>query len=62
MPKPRNKENKGLPKRWQHTHGAYYYQVPPGLEAGWDGKKKIPARRIAARGLQGMGVADGMPG
>ena len=41
MPKPRNKENKGLPKRWQHTHGAYYYQVPPGLEAGWDGKKKF---------------------
>jgi integrase len=41
MPKPRNPENKGLPARWQKTHGAYYYQVPPGLEAPWDGKKKF---------------------
>jgi integrase len=41
MPKPRNAENKGLPARWQHTHGAYYFQVPPGLEAAWDGKKKF---------------------
>lgn len=41
MPKPRNAENRGLPARWQHTHGAYYYQVPPGLESAWDGKKKF---------------------
>lgn len=39
MPRPRNPENKGLPARWRHVHGAYYYQVPPGLEAQWDGKK-----------------------
>lgn len=39
MPKPRNPENKGLPLRWRLTHGAYYYQVPPGLEPLWDGKK-----------------------
>ncbi|SHL11429.1 hypothetical protein SAMN05216428_101118 [Nitrosospira sp. Nsp11] len=39
MPKPRNPENKGLPARWQLRHGAYYYQVPPGLESAWDGKK-----------------------
>lgn len=39
MPKPRNKENQGLPTRWQAKHGAYYYQVPPGLEHLWEGKK-----------------------
>ncbi|THF64356.1 site-specific integrase [Pseudothauera rhizosphaerae] len=41
MPRRRNPENAGLPRRWQHTHGAYYYQVPPGLEALWDGKRKF---------------------
>lgn len=41
MPRKRNKENAGLPARWQSTHGAYYYQVPPGLEARWDNKKKF---------------------
>ena len=35
----RNPENKGLPARWRLAHGAYYYQVPPGLESQWDGKK-----------------------
>ncbi|WP_229421444.1 hypothetical protein [Telluria antibiotica] len=39
MPRARKPENKGLPLRWRHTHGAYYYQVPPGQEAAWDGKK-----------------------
>ena len=39
MAKPRSKENLGLPLRWQLTHGAYYYRVPPGLEALWDNKK-----------------------
>lgn len=37
--KRRNPENKGLPSRWQHRHGAYYYHVPPGLENLWDGKQ-----------------------
>jgi integrase len=41
MPRPRNKENNGLPKRWKLHHGAYYYLVPIGLEAAWDGKKKF---------------------
>ncbi|WP_343743260.1 integrase [Herbaspirillum huttiense] len=41
MPRKRNAENRGLPPRWQMMHGAYYYQVPPGLEARWDGKKKF---------------------
>jgi integrase len=39
MPK-RNKGNKGLPSRWRHYHGAYYYRVPPGLESQWDGRKQ----------------------
>lgn len=38
-PKKRNPENAGLPKRWRFTRNAYYYQVPPGLEYLWDGKK-----------------------
>ncbi|MCY1342392.1 hypothetical protein D9M68_430310 [compost metagenome] len=41
MPKPRKNENRGLPARWQLHHGAYFYRVPPGLEARWDGKKKF---------------------
>lgn len=40
MPKPRKKENKGLPERWTIHHGAYYYYVPKGLESMWEGKKK----------------------
>lgn len=40
-PRKRNKENQGLPKRWRFTHGAYYYQVPPGFEHLWDGKKQF---------------------
>ncbi len=30
-----------MPARWQHTHGAFYYRVPPGLEALWDGKQRF---------------------
>lgn len=41
MPRKRNKENEGLPARWKAEHGAYFYQVPPGLEDRWDGKKKF---------------------
>ena len=39
MSRKRSPENVGLPARWRHVHGAYYYQVPQGLEAFWDGKK-----------------------
>jgi len=39
MPRPRIPQNQGLPRRWRHTHGAYYYNVPPGLEPLWDNKK-----------------------
>lgn len=40
-PRKRNPENDGLPKRWKAEHGAYFYQVPKGQEAAWDGKKKF---------------------
>jgi integrase len=39
MPQKRNKENKGLPSRWRHLRGAYYYAVPKGREDMWDGKQ-----------------------
>ncbi|MCR4346494.1 MAG: tyrosine-type recombinase/integrase [Sulfuricaulis sp.] len=41
MSRPRRSENKGLPARWRHYHGAYYYQVPPGMENRWEGKKQF---------------------
>jgi integrase len=41
MPRPRLKSNLGLPERWQFTHGAFYYRVPPGCEPMWDGKKRF---------------------
>ena len=40
-PRKRNSENRPLPERWRFKHGAYYYRVPPGLEASWDGKKEF---------------------
>ncbi|MHB0991669.1 MAG: tyrosine-type recombinase/integrase [Burkholderiales bacterium] len=39
MPPKRKPENKGLPARWTNQHGAFYYRVPKGLEALWDGKQ-----------------------
>lgn len=45
MPKPRKPENRGLPNRWDYARGAYYYRVPPGLEAQWDGFKRFPLGR-----------------
>jgi integrase len=41
MPRPRNAENRALPARWRKIHGAYYFRVPPGLEAHWEGKKQF---------------------
>src|SRR5690242_896409 len=41
MPRKRRKENEGLPARWVSEHGAYFYQVPAGLEDRWDGKRKF---------------------
>lgn len=44
-PRKRNPENRGLPLRWKHEHGCYFYRVPPGQEAAWDGKKTFPLGR-----------------
>jgi len=41
MSRKRNAENRALPARWRTIHGAYYYRVPKGLEAAWDGKKQF---------------------
>jgi len=41
MPRSRRAENRGLPARWRYLHGAYYYEVPPGQEAAWDGKRRL---------------------
>ncbi|WP_082926363.1 tyrosine-type recombinase/integrase [Cupriavidus sp. D384] len=39
MPRSRKANNKGLPLRWCERNGVYFYRVPVGLEAQWDGKK-----------------------
>ncbi len=41
MPKARRPENRPLPERWRFRYNAFYYQVPPGLEPQWDGKKEF---------------------
>lgn len=41
MPKLRRPENIGLPARWRFQHGSYFYQVPPGQESAWDGKRSF---------------------
>lgn len=40
-PKPRNPENKALPSRWRHKHGAYYFRVPERAKHLWDGKTEF---------------------
>ncbi len=52
MPRKRNPENVGLPKRWKAEHGGFYYQVPKGQEKHWDSKKKFllgHTMRVAAK-------------
>lgn len=39
MPKPRSKENQGLPLRWRVNHNAYHYQIPPNLKTLWNDKR-----------------------
>lgn len=36
------------PSRWTFKHGAYYYRVPPGQEAAWDGKSWFRLGRTEA--------------
>lgn len=44
----RNNENRGLPARWRFYHGAYRYQVPPGQEHAWDGRRQFTLGRTLA--------------
>lgn len=37
-PPKRKPENRGLPARWVKKHGAFYYIVPEGQRAAWDGR------------------------
>ena len=41
MARQRNKENRGLPKRWRWNDGSIRYLVPKGQENHWDGKKEF---------------------
>ena len=41
MAKPRSKDHEGLPKNWRQKGNAYYYRVPKGTEAHWDGKTEF---------------------
>src|SRR5881227_1531984 len=45
MARKRLAQNRGLPERWKFEHGGYYYRVPPGLEALWEGKQTFPLGR-----------------
>ena len=49
MPGKRNAENKGLPSQWKLVHGAYSYQVAPGLEFLWDDEKTFRLGKTASR-------------
>ena len=45
MPRRRNKENRGLPARWQFYHSAYYIIPPAGGgddASANDGRPKLP--------------------
>ena len=41
MPRPRTRENAGLPRRWRRRYNAYYYQVPIDERSRWDGKAEF---------------------
>lgn len=36
----KRKNQTGLPSRWEHDHGAYFYRVPESLRDRWEGKTK----------------------
>lgn len=51
----RNRENIGLPNRWRHYHGAYFYQVPEGQEHHWDGKKQFRLGKTLSEAYKSFG-------
>ncbi len=41
MPRPRNKENAGLPQRWRRRGDSFYYRVPDSARHYWDNKEEF---------------------
>jgi len=48
MARQRNKDHRGLPKRWRWKNGAYRYLVPNGQEGHWDGKREFKLGKTLA--------------
>ena len=48
----KRKQNQGMPERWRFARGAYYYQVPPGQEHNWDGKKTFRLGKVYSEALE----------
>lgn len=61
MPRTRNKENTGLPARWVHKHGAYYYLPPPAVRHLWDGKSWFLLGRTLPEAFKTWGERAGAP-
>ena len=55
MARQRNKENRGLPKRWRWDDGSYRYRVPQGQEHHWDGKREFRLGRTLAEAHRTFG-------
>ncbi len=62
MPRARNRENEGLPARWKFEHGTYFFRVPPGQEASWDGKKKFALGKTLPDAYKRYGERMASPG
>ena len=48
MARQRNKDHRGLPKRWRWKNGAYRYLVPNGQESHWDGRREFKLGKTLA--------------
>mgnify|MGYP005647976559 CR=1 FL=1 len=55
MARQRNKENRGLPKRWRWNDGSIRYLVPKGQENHWDGKKEFRLGKTLAEAHRTFG-------
>lgn len=57
----RNPENRGLPARWVHKNGAYYYLPLPELRHLWDGKSWFRLGRTLPEAFETWGKRAGAP-
>jgi integrase len=55
MARQRNKENRGLPKRWRWNDGSIRYLVPKGQENHWDGKREFRLGKTLAEAHRTFG-------